>query len=75
MSNLYDSIENEFDLIDDASESELLSFNFMRIKRLVFQLIREHEEFRNVHEKLSNLVRTKEFKQFLLDNPDIMRGG
>ena len=33
----------------------------------------ENAELKNNHEKFSVLVRTKEFKQFLLDNPELMR--
>ena len=46
--------------------------NYWRNKALELQA--ENAELKNIHEKFSVLVRTKEFKQLLLDNPELMRG-
>lgn len=62
MSDLYEVIESEFDLIDDSDECELLEFNFMPIKKAVFKLIAEHKKLQaeNAELKKQNAELTKD---------------
>ena len=82
--NAVNYIEHTFECIEDTSKSFVLTMQKVEgltpceklalANEEIAKLQAENAEFKNTHEKFSVLVRTKEFKQFLLDNPELMRG-
>lgn len=70
MSDVYEIIEREFDLIDDSCKDELIDFNFMPIKKAVFKLIAEHKKLQAENAELKKQSQWISIDDKLPENDD-----